>query len=875
MATNEKQREALTEELKTKSICRFCLTQGAVDHLSNIYAKDTPVKSLLPLPVEIMSVASIEVFLNDGMPSTVCLKCRLIFDYCYRFKQMCKKAESLLNQVPLLGEWPAALVKPIIPPELLMKTIVTHNVSHSTIVSEVKDKESQQKVQQYSKVLESNSTFKTTTETTTQSKPRRILNSNPSDLPEPPIPTRTKSNKLTITSNLLRKVENDEEISEDDIQSLLTDQVDESSEHENNKDGTTKPPFLTKITNTTKNKPKVLNKYSKRILNKEAAIDLEPRLKQPRVSHDEDGNVSIVTEILDPNEPYETEPDSIKNAEPVQTNIFPCGHCDRTFPLLQLLDIHMINHTRSRLFPCPICDRSFFSKYDLQKHSVVHTGERKYRCTVCPKAFSRPALLHRHEKVHTDMPKHICVFCEKQFLSKNDLEKHVERHNKNRPFKCKVCDKSFAFKQGLERHEVVHSSDQPFPCQYCNKSFSTSSKLARHLVAHAGNRPYPCKFCNKSYLLSHHLTRHLRTHKQSFVMYSCNVCEETFDTCEELVLHSTVHGAATLTCPLCQQNFQDVSSVELHIKEHALAESYPCEFCDLLFLTSKEQVNHVQIAHPQEYATYNDDENNTRNETDDQELDDASEEFLYDETITPDNENLHITKQEKLEETDIDENTQQQENELFIQNDPIYKDEAYFKTDNSVHTMDTETLTNITIDRQEPITKKKPTKRNSEPFVVENTLQRKSPRGAGGGVEVSSVQIVGSTTITRRSIMRNKQNSSEILSPSSTSQIKQSRTVQQSISQFMVKKESENRDYTETSTEPMPRSKGTTMPDMLLDTETSPTADKGVKMQMRLGDKQVRVHKIVVTKGQAAAMAKEGRICIKDGNLILTSKTQK
>lgn len=60
MATNEQQREALTAELKTKSICRFCLTQGA-DDLSNIYAKDAPVKSLLPLPVEIMAVASIEV----------------------------------------------------------------------------------------------------------------------------------------------------------------------------------------------------------------------------------------------------------------------------------------------------------------------------------------------------------------------------------------------------------------------------------------------------------------------------------------------------------------------------------------------------------------------------------------------------------------------------------------------------------------------------------------------------------------------------------------------------------------------------------------------------------------------------------------------
>ena len=40
-------------------------------------------------------------------------------DYCYRFKQMCKKAETTLKQIPLTGVWPKKLELPVYPDELL------------------------------------------------------------------------------------------------------------------------------------------------------------------------------------------------------------------------------------------------------------------------------------------------------------------------------------------------------------------------------------------------------------------------------------------------------------------------------------------------------------------------------------------------------------------------------------------------------------------------------------------------------------------------------------------------------------------------------------------------------------------------------------
>lgn len=52
--------EVLQSELKKKRICRFCLTQ-VNSALTNIYFRDTRIKSSAPLPIQIMAIASIEV----------------------------------------------------------------------------------------------------------------------------------------------------------------------------------------------------------------------------------------------------------------------------------------------------------------------------------------------------------------------------------------------------------------------------------------------------------------------------------------------------------------------------------------------------------------------------------------------------------------------------------------------------------------------------------------------------------------------------------------------------------------------------------------------------------------------------------------------
>lgn len=126
--------------------------------------------------------------------------------------------------------------------------------------------------------------------------------------------------------------------------------------------------------------PKILNIIKQgpmKILNKQASIkSIEPVLRTPIVKTNEDGKIEVISEIM---ETDDSELDPIKNAAPVETNVFPCHFCERSFPLRQLLDIHVANHVRDRKFQCSVCNKGFFSKYDLGKHELIHTGEKPFK----------------------------------------------------------------------------------------------------------------------------------------------------------------------------------------------------------------------------------------------------------------------------------------------------------------------------------------------------------------------------------------------------------------------------------------------------------------------------------------------------------------
>ncbi|KAI8128954.1 hypothetical protein FF38_07928 [Lucilia cuprina] len=840
--------DALQAELKRKRICRFCLCQD-VGKLTNIFCRDTRIKSSAPLPIQIMAIASIECFSNDGMPPYVCSDCTEIFEYSYQFKQMCKKADNLLRQFPLTGKCPESLDKPILRKVLSQQTLPVAPGKQYNKTTQVRVQHNKSNVvAQESLLLPKkilNSSVAKAKITATVSKPPQ----NTVECESAPKLQDSKIEQLDedCSISFLDKIENNDELSLDDIHQLVAAEDIQETEFVN----MDSLPVVVLDSGNKTTKPKLLNKSSVRILNKEADRGTEPRLSMPMIKQDVDGKMEIVAEILNIDDKYEEEPDP-KNAVPVETNVFPCPCCERTFPLLQLREIHLKMHSRDRKFQCEHCDKSFFSKYDLHRHSYIHNGEKPYKCSACDKAFSRTGLLTRHEKTHTDIPKFICVHCERSFISKDDMEKHAERHNIHRPFACKVCNKSFAFKQGLERHEVVHSRQQPYPCQYCDQSFSTTSKLSRHLTAHAGLRPYPCKICKKSYLLSHHLTRHMRSHKNVVdpihsIQFTCSSCNTSFVTRDELIAHSATHANdGNLACPLCKDVFDDMNSLTTHIQDHSEGEAYACEFCDFIFMTADKLQLHTDQDHAQEMEAYHADdraqadkqmeESQKQEAFNDEKLQNAVNEFLVDDMSDEANESLESVK--KRIKTEKEKQSPKIINQIIIRSATNDQNDENKVEDN-----------------------------NSLLIPLKQRKLDESGKKAAAQTKPQQ-QTKQSPQLRRKTANASATPAREANQPTIQSLLKTPKTA-------TVTKKSPTKTMTPANALPKPKvikvEKNTSAETSTSATSTTTVEESSIDdlVKKKLGDRKVKVQKITVTKAQAAAMAKEGRIKIKDGKIIL------
>lgn len=660
--------------------------------------------------------------------------------------------------------------------------------------------------------------------------------------------------------------------------------------------------------------PKLLNQ-SVKILNKQAPSNDDPLAFQNTIVTKNYGG-NVVTEIvLDSEQDHlEIESEAVTNAAPVETNVFPCPNCERSFPLRQLLDLHMANHVRDRKFACKVCQKAFFSKYDLGKHMLIHTGEKPFQCVVCDKAFSRSTLLRRHEKIHIDQPKFLCVYCERPFLSKDELDKHTVNHLKNRPFVCPVCGKGFAFKQGLERHEVIHSNVQPFQCEHCDQSFSTQSKLARHLTAHAGSRPYPCRICPKSYLLSHHLTRHLRSHKETdLASYKCFECSEVFDKRDDLIYHSAVHATESLTCPLCKEQFADLDDVTCHIKSHTDGDQYACEFCESIFVTEDKLREHCDDQHAEELAFYDKDDKARQSSQNAEAKAKATtktkksattveviEEYIISDAIIVNEDGQNVIDKQLISEDELaqfgagqlefetddgliftigedDDTDIKEEHILEIEPEPTRrKVKSYLQSERKsgkeerIIVVEKEPTTKSSTPLSKPLPKPTSTKKfsatSSSPTkssVVTKSIQKK-PEALS-----PPVILAKKSPNTRNSAQKQAVAPEVKVTRSVKKPITSTPTVTKSSPVTRANRTPTNDGKTSANSSQSPTSVISPSTKVTSDSESPAKKASETLINMKIGDKMIKVQQIRMSKAQIAQMTKEGKLEMKGGQMVL------
>ncbi|XP_045529770.1 RE1-silencing transcription factor-like isoform X2 [Pieris brassicae] len=86
--------ESRKDTLTMAKMCRFCLTQTTP--LKSLYSKNKTNKDALSLKFKVLSCLSYEVFPSDRMPTYICDRCKFFMNSFYEFKKICRQSEELV-----------------------------------------------------------------------------------------------------------------------------------------------------------------------------------------------------------------------------------------------------------------------------------------------------------------------------------------------------------------------------------------------------------------------------------------------------------------------------------------------------------------------------------------------------------------------------------------------------------------------------------------------------------------------------------------------------------------------------------------------------------------------------------------------------------
>ncbi|CAG9792650.1 unnamed protein product [Diatraea saccharalis] len=206
--------------------------------------------------------------------------------------------------------------------------------------------------------------------------------------------------------------------------------------------------------------------------------------------------------------------------------------------------------------------------------------------------------------------RHVCTTCDKRFSSPGKLTQHILSHTGELPFSCEHCDKKFNSKFKLVRHSLIHSEARAFACNVCGKTFNRKDHLTNHVRVHNPVKKfYTCDKpdCRKSYSSLMSYRKHTALHSAEEGNLQCKICDEVFNTRQEIIYHLKVHtGSRTVknetdkkfTCDYCERRFFTAKDVRRHLVVHTGRRDFLCPFCPQKFGRKDHLVRHVKNAHP-------------------------------------------------------------------------------------------------------------------------------------------------------------------------------------------------------------------------------------------------------------------------------------
>lgn len=144
-------------------------------------------------------------------------------------------------------------------------------------------------------------------------------------------------------------------------------------------------------------------------------------------------------------------------------------------------------HDRFPGFACRVCLHKLVDKETYKKHTELHTrAVSKTQCVICEKIFPRLHLLRIHMTTHVSTLLYSKLVNLQFFYQVLHLFLFI--FQKEPELMCDLCGKFFRREKTLADHRKTHLDIRPEKCIYCPKAFKTVNLLTTHMRTHVSMR---------------------------------------------------------------------------------------------------------------------------------------------------------------------------------------------------------------------------------------------------------------------------------------------------------------------------------------------------------------------------------------------------
>ncbi|GFO12015.1 Zinc finger protein 845 [Plakobranchus ocellatus] len=266
-----------------------------------------------------------------------------------------------------------------------------------------------------------------------------------------------------------------------------------------------------------------------------------------------------------------------------KTDIYRCDECGLDTKNSTGMKRHMIKHTNEKCYKCCICGKESFDFGTSKMHLLTHIKNKERKIVDKDTDSGVQGLGLQVVKQQGEDLKYTCTFCTQTFSSKNDFFNHARILNPL-GYRCEICGVKFAFQAFLLVHMKNHREDKDsgklFVCDECGLDAKTPTRLKRHMLTHTNEKCYKCCVCGKQ--SPHYGTAklHLLTHEKKI---STPAGPEV----------KNEHSSGLMSIPGSSEALTLISGIS-----EAFAQSFTCDLCNQAFNTKKELINHHKIFNP-------------------------------------------------------------------------------------------------------------------------------------------------------------------------------------------------------------------------------------------------------------------------------------